>query len=75
MLDHPAVTAGLSISGVFDLAPIRHSYINDKLQLSEAEAFELGPIHRSAPDKLLTLAFGLAELPEMQRHPWRTVPP
>jgi len=66
-MDHSAVATGLSISGVFDLEPIRHSYINDKLKLSAVDAGALSPIRRPLIDKRLTLAFGLAELPEMQR--------
>ena len=42
-LDHPAVLAGLVISGVFDLEPIRHSYINEKLRLDDAMAAALSP--------------------------------
>jgi acetyl esterase/lipase len=66
-MDHPAVEFGLSISGVFDLEPIRHSYINDKLGLSLEDAAALSPRLRPLVDKPLTLAFGLAELPELQR--------
>jgi pimeloyl-ACP methyl ester carboxylesterase len=66
-LDHRFVRAGLSISGVFDLEPIRHSYINDKLRLDEREARALSPAWRPAPHKPLVLCHGLAELPELQR--------
>src|SRR5581483_955833 len=30
-LSHPFVRAGLGISGIYELDPIRHSYLNDKL--------------------------------------------
>ncbi len=66
-LDHPLVAAGLSISGVFDLEPIRHSYINIKLGLDSGEATALSPSHRDPPSKPLVLAYGLDELPELQR--------
>ncbi len=66
-LDHKAVTAGLSISGVFDLEPIRHSYINIKLGLDETEARALSPARLPHPDKTLILAWGEAELPELRR--------
>lgn len=66
-LDHAFVAAGLSISGVFDLEPIRQSYINDKLGLSAAEAQAMSPARRPPLGKPLTLAFGLNELPELQR--------
>jgi acetyl esterase/lipase len=66
-LGHPAVVAGLSISGVFDLEPIRHSYINDKLGLDAEEAARLSPVRLPMPAKSLVLAYGTAELPELQR--------
>src|SRR3954469_14741310 len=34
-LSHRQVRAGMAISGIFDLEPIRHSYLNVKLQLDE----------------------------------------
>ncbi len=64
---HPAVKAGLAISGAFDLEPIRHSYVNDKLGLDEDEARRMSPIHLPAPTKPLAIAYGAAELPEMRR--------
>jgi arylformamidase len=66
-LDHPFVAAGLSISGVFDLEPIRHSYINDKLALTQEEAVTLSPARLDMTAKPLAIAYGLAELPELQR--------
>jgi arylformamidase len=66
-LDHPFVAAGLSISGVFDLEPIRHSYINVRLGLDPEEAAALSPALLTAPVKPLAVAYGLDELPELQR--------
>jgi arylformamidase len=64
----PEVDAGLSISGIYDLEPIRLGTLNDNLSLSRAEALALGPLHnlpnRAGP---LTVAYGTAELPELQR--------
>src|SRR5262245_26130157 len=38
LLDHPRVAAGLAISGVFELAPLRDSpHVNDKVKLTEVE--------------------------------------
>ena len=34
-LGHPLVKAGLAISGVFELGPIRDTYLNEKLRLTE----------------------------------------
>lgn len=72
-LDQPAVQGGLAISGIFDLEPIRLSYLNEKLHLDEVEARRLSPLHhltsplsRSRPAPLM-LACGGAELPELQR--------
>ena len=67
-LGHPAVRGGLAISGIFDLEPIRLSYLNAKLRLGERDVDALSPIRNlalgSAP---LVLAYGSAELPELQR--------
>src|SRR4029078_10512768 len=35
-LSHPRVRAGMAISGIYDLEPIRHSYLNQKLRADEA---------------------------------------
>jgi acetyl esterase/lipase len=66
-LAHPFVAAGLSISGVFDLEPIRHSYINDKLGLGQAEARDLSPANLTPVAKPMAIAYGDKELPELQR--------
>jgi len=64
----PGVDAGLSISGVFDLEPIRHTYLNEKLGLDAAEARAMSPM-RNPPSKggPLILAYGGAELPALQQ--------
>ncbi len=67
VLDHPFVAAGLSISGVFDLEPIRRCYINDKLALTPGEVERLSPARLAATNKPLAIAYGLRELPELQR--------
>ena len=63
-MSHPAVRGGLAISGIYDLEPMRLSYINDKLRLDEAEARRNSP---GPTDKPLVIAYGAAELPEMCR--------
>lgn len=64
----PEVDAGLSISGVFDVEPCRLNYLNDKLRMTADEALRMSPIRHVAPaQKPVTLAFGMAELPELQR--------
>lgn len=68
MLELDEVDSALSISGIFDLEPIRHSYLNEKLKLSAEEARLQSPIHRlDRAAKPLTVAYGLEELPELQR--------
>lgn len=66
MLGHPAIKAGLSISGVFDLAHLRDSpHVNDKVQITEREVETLSPMRLPMARKVLTIAHGAAELPAM----------
>ena len=62
-MDHPAVQGGLAISGIYDLEPIRHCYVNDKLGLDEAEARRNNP---GATQKPLAVAYGADELPALR---------
>ncbi len=64
-LDHPLVSAGLSISGVFDLGPIRDTGLNKALQLTDDEIEELSPLRLPVIDKRLDLAYGANELPAL----------
>ena len=66
-MSHPAVKGGLAISGIYDLEPMRLCYINDKLRLDETEARRNSPLLHPAPSKPLRIAYGGAELPELQR--------
>jgi acetyl esterase/lipase len=66
-LEHPAVSAGLAISGIFELAPIRETNLNDALKLTEAEVENLSPMRRPVTHKPLAVAYGSAELPELCR--------
>jgi acetyl esterase/lipase len=68
MLSAPGVRGGLAISGIFDLEPIRLSYLNDKLSLDEAEARRNSPLlHLGDGACPLLIAYGADELPELQR--------
>ncbi len=67
VMDHPNVAGGLAISGIYDLEPMRLSYINDKLGLDEAEARRNSPVLIPDSGKPLVIAYGKKELPEMQR--------
>ncbi len=64
-LDHPAVTAGLALAGLYDLAPLRDTYLNAKLGLSDVEIATLSPIRLPAVAKPLAIAYGSAELPAL----------
>ncbi len=62
-LSHPKVKAGLGISGIYDLEPIRHSYLNVKLALDEAMSHRNSPMAQAAgPMKPLSLVAGSGEL-------------
>ena len=63
-LSHLFVRAGLGISGIYELEPIRHSYLNEKLGLDEAASRRNSPVRQaSGPLKPLSLVVGSAELP------------
>jgi acetyl esterase/lipase len=61
-LDHPRVASGLAISGVYDLAPIRDTGLNDALKLTDAEVVQLSPLRLPVVNKRLDIAYGTAEL-------------
>ena len=61
-LGHRDVAAALAISGVYDLAPIRETYLNEKLGLTDAEIAGLSPLRLPAVSKPMTLAYGSREL-------------
>ena len=65
--EHPAVAAGLAISGIFELGPIRDTYLNEKLGLTDEEILSLSPIRRPVVQKPIAIAYGSAELPELCR--------
>ena len=66
LLGHPAVKAGVCISGVFDLAHLRDSpHVNDKVKLTETEVEELSPMRLPMAEKPLTISHGSSELPAM----------
>lgn len=63
----PGVTGALPISGLFDLEPIRLSFLNDALQMDVAEAGANSPLLLPFPQIPVTVAVGDAELPELVR--------
>ena len=62
VLHHPRVTAGLAISGVFELAPLRDTYLNAVLKLTNAEVRDFSPLRLPPTPKPLAIAYGSAEL-------------
>jgi acetyl esterase/lipase len=62
-LSNKHVRAGVAISGIYDLEPIRHSYLDEKLRLDEATSRRNSPMMTSGgPAKPLSLVVGSAEL-------------
>ena len=67
-LSHPKVRGGIGISGIYDLEPIRHSYLNVKLGLDEAMSHRNSPMKQAGgPMKPLALVVGGAELPLLRK--------
>jgi arylformamidase len=64
-LGHPLVTAGLAISGLFELGPIRDTYLNQALQLTDEEIVVLSPMRLPDVAKPMAIAYGTAELPPL----------
>jgi arylformamidase len=67
-LSHRKVKAGMAISGIFDLEPIRHSYLNVKLKLDGPMSRRQSPmVQPGGPMKPLALVVGAAELPLLRK--------
>jgi acetyl esterase/lipase len=67
-LANPHVRAGVAISGIYDLEPIRHSYLNEKLRLDEAMSRRNSPMMTAGGlAKPLSLVVGSAELPLLRK--------
>jgi arylformamidase len=67
-LSHPLVRAGIGISGIYDLEPIRHSYLNVKLGLDEPMSRRNSPMMQAGGAlKPLSLVVGGAELPLLRK--------
>jgi acetyl esterase/lipase len=64
-LDHPLISAGLAISGIFELGPIRDTELNDKLRLTDEEIALLSPLRLPVSRKSLAIAYGTSELPPL----------
>jgi arylformamidase len=66
-MDLPEVFAGLAVSGIYDLEPIRLNYLNEKLQLTPDSVAALSPMHLPLSPKPMLIAYGGDELSELQR--------
>jgi len=67
-LSHRHVKAGMAISGIYDLEPIRHSYLNVKLGLDEAMSLRNSPMTQAGGAmKPLALVAGSGELPLLRK--------
>jgi arylformamidase len=64
-LDHPRVAAGLAISGVYDLGPIRDTGLNNALKLTDQEVASLSPLRLPVVQKRLDIVYGSSELPAL----------
>ncbi len=64
-LRHPAVAAGIAISGVYDLAAIRDTKLNVALKMSDEEIATLSPLRLPVTQKPLTIVYGSKELPAL----------
>lgn len=68
VLGHPRIKAGLLISGIYDLEPIRHSYLNAKLGLDEAISRRNSPlVQPGGANKPVAVVAGSAELPLLRK--------
>jgi arylformamidase len=67
-LSHPQVKAAMAISGIYDLEPIRHSYLNAKLGLDEPMSLRNSPqLQAGGAAAPFSLAVGSAELPLLRQ--------
>ena len=64
-LGHKRVSAGLAISGVYELGPIRDTYLNDKLRLGDDEIEALSPLRLPVVANPMLITYGTAELPPL----------
>ncbi len=66
-LSHPRIKGAVAISGIFDLEPVRRSYLNAKLKLDESISLRNSPMNEhDGADKPLALVVGASELPMLR---------
>lgn len=64
-LSHPRVHAGIAISGIYELAPLRDTNLNQALNLTDDDIAEFSPSRRDVVHKPLVISVGSAELPTL----------
>ncbi len=64
-LGHPLVVAGMAISGLFELGPMRETYLNKAMRLTDEEIVTLSPLRHHPVAKPLAITYGTAELPPL----------
>ncbi|MFC3694055.1 alpha/beta hydrolase [Chenggangzhangella methanolivorans] len=67
LLGHSAVKAGLAVSGVYELGPIRDTFLNAALKLTDKEITTLSPLSLPVVTKPMAIAYGTAEVPALVR--------
>lgn len=65
LLDHPSIAAGLAISGIFEIGPLRDTYLNEKLRLTDEEIAVLSPLRLTPAARPLAIVYGTRELPAL----------
>jgi len=65
--ERAGVAGALAISGIYELAPIRDTYLNEKLNLTPGEIATFSPMRRPVVMKPIAIAYGGTELPELRR--------
>ncbi|MFM0250866.1 Acetyl esterase/lipase [Burkholderia sp. GAS332] len=65
---HKSVVHAMPISALVDLEPIAMSWLNEKLQLTQAEISAYSPMRHIGKGVPMTVTVGTAELPELVRH-------
>ena len=66
-LNHPLISSAALISGIYDLAPIQNTHLNQALNLTKKDVQQYSPIHQSdAFNKNYTIVYGMLELEELQ---------
>ena len=67
-LPKDVISGAVAISGIYDLTPIRYSYLQEDVRLSEDEVFQLSPINHAVKNSgPLVVAVGGKESAEFHR--------